>query len=201
METLRLETATHEYWLGKRKYESVSKILAYMGLCANYANISSFYAERGTAVHKAVELVDKGTLDERTLDPRLHPYVAAYRRFLPESGYKPLRWEVPLHHDKLGYAGTIDKVGTLNGRVGILDIKTSRSVDPAVEPQLCAYEILWNEHHPESPIQWKYALQLNDDGPAGKYSLITKYSQTSVSLWLSILDVYKWKFKNRRCAT
>lgn len=199
-DTLRLEPSTHEYWLGKRKFDSVTHILQYLGLTNDYSNISSFYAERGTAVHKAVEFVDKGTLDDAKLDPIVRPYVAAYRRFLRESGYVPLHWEVPLHHPVLGYAGTIDKVGRLNGRPGVLDIKTSRSVDPAVELQLCAYAVLWDEHHPESPAAWKYALQLNDEGPEGKYSLITKYSATSIDQWLSALDVYKWKVKNRRLA-
>lgn len=197
---LRLDEATHEYWLGKRKFDSVTHILQYLGLTNDYSNISSFYAERGTAVHKAVEYVDKGTLDDGKLDPIIRPYVAAYRRFLRESGYVPLHWEVPLHHPVLGYAGTIDKVGRLNGRPGVLDIKTARSVDPAVELQLCAYAVLWDEHHPENPAAWKYALQLNDEGPEGKYSLITKYSATSIDAWLSTLDVFKWKVKNRRMA-
>lgn len=194
---LVLDEAKHEYWLGKRKLDSVTTILQYLGLTNDYSNISSFYAERGTAVHKAVEFLDKGTLDDATLDPICAPYVAAYRRFLRESTYSAVHWEVPLHHELLGYAGTIDKVGRLHGRLGILDIKTSRTLDPSVEPQLCAYQILWDEHHADDPAHWKYALQLKDDGT---YSLATKYSATSISLWLSIMDVYKWKVKNRRLA-
>jgi hypothetical protein len=193
MPTLTLDHATHTYWLDKKKFDSVTKILAYVGLSRNYDGISSFYAQRGTAVHKAVELVDKGTLDDATLDPRIAPYVRGYRKFVRESGYKPDSWEVPLYHDGLGFAGTIDKVGTLSGRFGILDIKTSRSLDPAVEPQLCAYTVLWNEHYPERPAEFKYALQLKDDGG---YSLATKYSERSVDLWLSIMDVYRWKQRN-----
>lgn len=199
-EILRLDESDHSYWLGKRRFESVTHILQYLGLTRDYSNVSSFYAERGKAVHKAVELVDKGTLDEKTLDPILPPYVAAYRRFVRESGYTALHWEVPLYHDRMGFAGTIDKGGLLHGRRGILDIKTSRSVDPAVELQLCAYEMLWAEHHANEGLDWKYALQLTDDGPEGKYNLVTKYSATSVELWLSVLDIYKWKIKNRRLA-
>lgn len=199
-EVLRLDPTTHEYWLGKRRFDSVTHILQYLGLTHDYSNVSSFYADRGTAVHKAVEFVDKGTLDDATVDPIIRPYVAAYRRFVRESGYVHSHWEVPLHHPILGYAGTIDKVGRLHGRTGILDIKTSRSVDPAVELQLCAYQVLWNEHHAQQPSQWKYALQLTDEGPEGKYNLITKYSGTSVDAWLSTVDVFKWKVKNKRAA-
>lgn len=196
-ETFRFESAKHEYFLGKRKLDSVTQILQYLGLTNDYSNISSFYADRGTAVHKAVEFVDKGTLDDATLDPICAPYVAAYRRFLRESGYTPLYWEVPLYHGGLGFAGTIDKVGLLNGRRGILDIKTSRTLDPSVEPQLCAYQILWDEHHADELSTFKYALQLKDDGT---YNLATKYAATSLELWLAIMDVYKWKVKNKRAA-
>jgi hypothetical protein len=75
-----------------------------------------------------------------------------------------------------------------------LDIKTSRSIDPSVEPQLCAYALLWNEHHPDRPAEFKYALQLMEDG---RYNLVTKYSATSVDLWLSIMTVFRWKQKRR----
>jgi hypothetical protein len=196
-ETLQLDESTHTYWIGKRKFDSVSRILQELHLCNDYTGISSFYAERGTAVHKAVEFVDKGTLDDATVDPAIGGYVQAYRRFLRESGYVPMYWEVALHHEQLGFAGSIDKGGKLKDKFGIIDIKTSSSVDPAVDAQLCGYNVLWNENHPELPVEFKYALQLKPDGT---YNLITKYSATSVDLWLSIMDVYRWKQKRRFAA-
>lgn len=194
METLTLEPTTHTYWIGKRRFDSVTQILTELHLANDYKDVPAFYAERGTAVHKAVEFVDKGTLDESKLDPAIAGYVKGYQRFVDESKYKPEFCEVSLHHDQLGFAGTVDKLGFLNGKFGVIDIKTSRSVDPAIEPQMCAYAVLWNEHHPEMPVEFKYGLQLKDDGT---YALITKYSDTSIDLWLSVMDVYRWKQKRR----
>lgn len=191
---IALDESTHTYWDGKQKYDSVTDILKYLGLSRNYAGISSFYAERGKAVHKAVELIDKGTLDESTVTETIRPYVAAYRKFLRESEYKPHRWEIRLGHPLLRFAGTIDKVGYLPKLgLGIGDIKTTDgTVDPSTEDQLCAYEVLWNENFPDLPILWRYAIQLKSNGD---YALITRWSRTPLEDWLSIMTVYRKKQK------
>ena len=192
---LRYDDKTHTYWDENRQYESVTTIISYLGLSRDYSGISSFYAERGKAVHKAVEFVDKGTLDDETLDPRIEGYVRAYRSFIQKTGYAPFQWEVPLHDTTLGFAGTIDKFGTLNGKRGIIDIKTSKSLDPSTELQLCGYQVLWNCNNPEDGSEFKYALQLFEDG---SFNLGTKWTDTSVDLWLSVLDTYKWKAKHKK---
>jgi hypothetical protein len=193
--TLIFDEKSHTYWVGKVKHDSVTKIIQELGLSRDYSGISSFYAERGRAVHKAVELIDKGTLDESSVSDLVRPYVAAYRKFLEESGYRPHAWEVGLHHPVLRFAGTIDKVGYLPKiGLGIMDIKTASSVDPSVDEQLCAYDMLWTEHHPDMPAQWRYALQLTGDG---KYSLITKYSDSPKEDWLSIMTVFRKKQKRQ----
>ena len=51
-----------------------------------------------------------------------------------------------------GYAGTTDLIGTLNGRLALLDIKTGRGVYPEYKLQLAAYAVAWGEmtgHFPE----------------------------------------------------
>lgn len=50
------------------------------------------------------------------------------------------------------YAGTADLIGTVNGRLAILDIKTGRGVYPEYKLQLAAYAVAWGEmtgHFPE----------------------------------------------------
>ena len=192
---LQYDDKTHTYWDENRQYTSVTTILSYMGLSRDYSGVSSYYSERGKAVHRACEFVDKGTLDDSTLDPRLTGYVQAYRRFIQKTGYKPLHWEMPLHEPSLGFAGTIDKFGELNGRCGIIDIKTSKSLDPSTELQLCGYQVLWNSNNSENHSKFKYALQLLENGD---YDLVTKWDSTSVDIWLSVLDTYKWKAKHKK---
>ena len=65
---------------------------------------------------------------------------------------------MPIASEKLvfsrehGYAGTADLIGTLNGRLALLDIKTGRGVYPEYKLQLAAYAVAWGEmtgHFPE----------------------------------------------------
>ena len=192
---LILDEPTHTYWIDKVNYDSVTKIIEFLGLSRNYDGISSFYAERGKAAHKGVELVDKGTLDDSSVSEIVQPYIRGYREFLRVSGYEPKYTELMLHHPELRYAGTIDKVGILPKLgLGIMDVKTGDSIDPAVEDQLCAYEYLWNFHYPDTPINWKYALQLTADG---KHNLVTKYSEAKAEDWVSIMKVYRKKQKRK----
>jgi hypothetical protein len=197
-DVLTLDSTEEFYLLGKRRFERVSRVLESLGLSRDYSGIDPFYAERGRAAHRVCELMDKGTLDESSLTDITLPYFKGYREFVKKSGYSPLAYEIKLHHDAGGFAGTIDKVGTLNGRTGILDVKTSSSVDPAVELQLCAYQLLWEASHPNQPVKFRYVLQLKTNGT---YSLITKYSDAiPATYWLSIMDTFHWKQKNVRSA-
>ena len=41
-----------------------------------------WYFARGTAIHHATVLVDRGTLDWSTLDERIVPFVRAYEKFI-----------------------------------------------------------------------------------------------------------------------
>lgn len=170
-------------------YPRVTSILSALELGRSYLDIDPYYAERGRVVHRCVELIDKGTLDAGSVPTDAEPFVGAYRKFLDISGYKPWRWEISLWHEK-GFAGTLDKVGRINGRLGLIDIKCTDSVDPLVDLQLCAYAVLWNRHFRDMPLEFKYALQLK---PNGEPNLVTKYTNTPIALWDSVMEVYQWK--------
>ena len=62
---------THKYWIEVEGAEmvvpSVSTIISHI-LELDYSGIDPFYADRGTAVHKAIELLIEDNLDEESLD-------------------------------------------------------------------------------------------------------------------------------------
>jgi len=113
----------------------------------------------GTNVHDALELVANGqnveypnyTIEEWGL-------ILKGCEFLSASQYTPDGWE-PMPHPweleilaveakfvapELGYGGTIDLVANLNGKVWLLDWKTSKSVYDEYALQLTAYAKAWN---------------------------------------------------------
>src|SRR5262245_51508384 len=71
----------------------------------------------GTNVHAAVDLFNRGQLDEDTLDAPLVPYLDGWKKFLAESGAVVIASELAVYHPILRYAGTEDVVLDWGGRI------------------------------------------------------------------------------------
>lgn len=154
-----------------------------------------FYAERGTAVHQACKLINEGTLDEESISAEISGFVGSYRRWLAESGFVAEYSELPLFSGLHDYCGTLDIVGILPelGRA-VVDIKTSASIDPAVEIQVGAQAILWNHNFQDKPVAKRYVLQLKGDGTYRFKDL----SHINEFLFLDALHLWRWKQSHKR---
>ena len=89
-----------------------------------------FDSKRGTYVHKAVNLYEKGLLNFETLDEYTEPYLNQYLDFKQHTEFKMLSGEQIVYYQhsdysKILYCGTYDLIGILNGNVVIIDIKTN----------------------------------------------------------------------------
>lgn len=162
---LTFDEATHTYTLCGIRLPSVTEITRF---CVyDYKSDRPWLAEaaarRGTAVHEACALIDYGEEPEET--PEIAGYLKAYRRFLAD--YKP-EWKLiehPIGSILLGYAGTLDRFGTIDGAPAILDIKTGQLHDAALSAQLTAYaELRQTETFLLPPEPALYALKLSNDG-------------------------------------
>lgn len=162
---LTFDEATHTYTLCGIRLPSVTEITRF---CAyDYKSDRPWLAEaaaiRGTAVHEACALIDYGEEPEET--PEIAGFLKAYRRFLAD--YKP-EWKLiehPIGSILLGYAGTLDRFGTIDGAPAILDIKTGQLHDAALSAQLTAYaELRQTETFLLPPEPALYALKLSNDG-------------------------------------
>lgn len=162
---LTFDEATHTYTLDGIRLPSVTEVTRF---CAyDYKSDRPWLAEaaasRGTAVHEACALIDYGEEPEET--PEIAGYLKAYRRFLAD--YKP-EWELiehPIGSLDVGFAGTLDRFGTIDGEPSILDIKTGQLHGAALSAQLTAYsELLQTETFLLPPEPDLYALKLSNDG-------------------------------------
>jgi hypothetical protein len=98
-------------------------------------------ADRGTAVHQATERLDKtGTAQ---ISDDYAPYLQAYADFLREHD---VEWELiehPDYHPTHGYAGTIDRYGTVDGIKTLVDLKTTYTVyKPLCSASLNLYRLI-----------------------------------------------------------
>lgn len=103
-------------------------------------------AARGSDLHRAAEARALG--QEPSIEPEHEPYLAQYDRFLAEFRPEFMLAESPVYAPTYGYAGTLDAVIRIDGRLVVADIKTtpygpdserSRPPYPETALQLTAY--------------------------------------------------------------
>ena len=145
---------------------------------------------RGTAVHSCCELDDIGELDESTVDGEWLPYLDAWRLFSLENVTEWELIESPVYHKTLGYAGTLDRFGTVSGLTTVIDIKTSAVVYPSVGPQLSAYLNALKTMMPDIVKVERMTVQL---GSNGKYKIAKhKNDAADWSVFLSCLTIHNY---------
>lgn len=103
---------THTYTVDGEEFPSVSEISRFASREV-YGEVSQFNLDnacsRGSAVHKATEILDKYGKCE--CDEDIEPYIRAYVQFRKDFGIKDYAHiEKALAHEELKYAGTIDRI-------------------------------------------------------------------------------------------
>ena len=134
------EEATHTYTLEGVVIPSVTEICAPI-TCGKYPPVGVVQqaAARGTRVHELCALYDMDALPDE-IEAELVGYVKAWAAFCRD--YKPV-WrhiELPLYGEidpGQPFAGTLDRIGVIDGRTRVVDIKTTASLDRPAKVALC----------------------------------------------------------------
>jgi hypothetical protein len=123
----------HEYRVDNVVIPSVTQILKAEGLI-NFSLVNPAILERnsefGNSVHSMIEFFCKGTLDEKSLDPALKPYLQSWNNFVEDYGYTWHQIEYRGYSKTYRYAFTMDQLGeiskTNNPGHCLLDYKTGK---------------------------------------------------------------------------
>lgn len=176
---ITFDEETHTYTDARgRVVPGVTGIIRACGLMdTQWSN--EWYMQRGLAVHRAVELDEKGDLDEASLDPLVVPYLDAWRRWRADSGYVSTAQELRIYHPVYRYAGTLDQTGILNGQTCLVDIKTG-AYQPWWALQTAAYNAV-------AKCRYRYSLELHGDR---KYKLVQHKKTTDLQAFLACLTVF-----------
>lgn len=154
----------HRYTLDGEELPSVSEITRFISREV-YGDVGQFNldhaAERGTAVHKATELLDKYGTVEITED--IEPYIKAYIAFRKEHECEWEFIEKPSHDSNRRYAGTIDRLGLVDGVLTLADIKSISTISPAHRKMYTASLNLYRRMFPEKKIEKLLIVQLKKD--------------------------------------
>jgi hypothetical protein len=111
-EDLQFDAEHHLFTYKGKSVPSTTQILKATNLYPDYSFVDPYYLTRGTYIHRAIELYEKGTLDEERLDPEIVPYLEQWKRVRPQFKFEIIGTEVKLVHPQLLYAGIIDDVIT-----------------------------------------------------------------------------------------
>jgi hypothetical protein len=181
---LTFDPATHSYRYDGVAVPSVTQILAPL---SDFSFVDPHVLEAarafGTAVHYACELDDRGELDEEALDPALLPYLQQWRKFCREHACKWEWIERKVYHERMRYAGTLDRAGFIDGARGVLDIKSGSDLYPSVGPQLAAYAMAIEPA--TGHLLRRYGLRLHPTG----YELKAYTSPTDWPVFASLITL------------
>ncbi|MBI4119505.1 MAG: hypothetical protein HY456_01500 [Parcubacteria group bacterium] len=147
-------------------YPRVTKILEIKSkpaLYYYYAEAASFSAAssqtqksaaEGTKIHEAAEKIFVG--EDPQVDEDIAPSITAFKEFLASSNIQvsPEHVEKRVIHYDHRYAGTIDTLALIDGRFGVLDIKTSQAIYRDYNLQTSAYMAAMQNEFPNLQTRW-----------------------------------------------
>ena len=146
MGELTFDESTHTYRLDGSEIPSVSQIVDEAGCWGDKSFFKSKEpAIKGTRIHRCLELYDKQTLDWNIVKgSNYQPYIDAWSAFLFDHQAKIVLNEDKHHMTMEGvtFAGTIDRILEIDGKVHVVDIKTGKSYPKPYGVQTTAYGCL-----------------------------------------------------------
>jgi len=163
---------------GTRQVRSVTGLIKAAGLLGSAA---AFYspeaADRGTRVHRACLDLDLGNAMQMDNEVALYLDSYAQWRTLVEPVWTSM--EEPRYSERYDFAGTADRVGTINGKPVIIDFKTGGPA-PWHGIQLALYDLLYDDL--PHMIRRRIVVHLRKDGripQTVEYSNSTDYLTAS----------------------
>lgn len=194
-DALTLDRESHVYRLGQSVIPSVTQIIEAARL-VDFSAVPDAVLEnaqwRGSAIHAACWYEDERALDETTVLPEHLGYLAAWRKFKSESGFRPMAIEESRRHDLYLYAGTPDRSGDIGPSVAVVDLK-SGPLQPAVAIQLAAYAHLY----PHPSIYRRIAVRLKADGTYSGTEFERRELQRDFAVFSSALTVFNWRKEHK----
>lgn len=204
---ITFDAATHTYTRSDGKeIPSVSSIIGIL-TADHYGSINPSVMEaaarRGTMVHEELESVDYDCFDG--LAPyEISGYIEAYLDFLRTYDVDWHGVEQIVYEPIANYCGTVDRYGTIDGQLCVVDIKTyaqpTRENYMALMAQTAAYEdaLRCMDKLPQIDQVKNYGLFLRKDGTfrlvdCAEYA--KKFEQNGREIFTRCWEFYNWKVR------
>lgn len=183
-------------------------------LCYDYKIISERALTLGTAVHDLIEKYIKIDLNPNHcgtmfIESEFNPYIEAFIKWVEDNNVIFLESEQTVHNKVYGYAGTLDLLCEIDGKLYIVDFKVSNGHYLTNSLQITAYKKAWEEREIEKAIDYNTytpreiegvgVLRLGKDNEMGTYDW-KDYTSRSDDHWECFkgLLIAWYTYKNRR---
>lgn len=156
-------------------------------------------AAAGTDAHEYCESLLRGEIDINSPfdPPGLGEAAKNLREILKHVQPTPLSIEGSVWSHKYGYAGSFDGIHIIDGKVTLVDLKTSSGVYPDYSIQLAAYkyaDVILMPNGDEIPMLPIERCQIWHAPKEGKWSIVDMdVTVAEFDVFLSALQVFNWK--------
>ena len=198
LKELTFEEERHIYCLNGNKIPSVTTIMRPLSN-AMYGSVDEEIlhkaAARGTAVHNAIENYSLFGIED--IDERYEGYFKAYKSWAKEHKLNIVANEIRTYHKSMLYAGTADMIAEVDGKLLLIDFKTSASINRMLTGvQLEAYAKAFESHG--FSVDGKAILHLKSDG-LYEWKIYEKNDYESWEVFGSLMVVHNHiqKYKRR----
>ena len=155
-----------------------------------------WYLQRGSAIHLATALHDRGTLDRRSVDERIIPFVDAWINFRNQVGGTITDIERRVSNTRYGYLGTLDRIimrpSVFRGGRLLVDIKTNEA-DVVTRLQTAGYRMALKKG--KLPIA-RAGVSLKNNGTFR--CEVYDNDPADDAAWLACLQVSRWKWQHNQ---
>ncbi len=168
----------HVYRWNDEVVPSVTQVLQAAGLAADYSDVPRAHLMAAANIGTAVHQIAAGYLTKQPRNwpllavtfshehPRIERAVRAWAGWIATVMPEVLAWERTSYSELFGFAGTLDMVCRIADVLWLIDLKCTSQVHlDAWGLQTAGYEVLWNEDHPDMPIERRGALHVADGQP------------------------------------
>lgn len=195
---LSFDANTHTYKLNGVPVPAVTRVLEPLYDFDPMIGYLESARRRGVAVHLETERHDRaaaniisGVWDPEGPSSLVAPYLKAWQKFLSDTDFEIHDIELQVWSARHRYAGTLDRIGVLNGRRCVIDIKTTAQIKPVMGVQLAAYQAALNESlMKNTQYPYRFVCQLKPDGT---YRLQEFREKSDFSVFLALLQIHNWR--------
>ncbi len=186
--TLTFSEQDHAYALDGKPIPSVTTIIkAVLGVAIS---ASDWHMQRGRAAHACYAILGAGgDPADYNIDPICLPYIAGWRQWAQWCSPDLVAAEQRVYSVPLWYAGTIDLVCRLSGKLTVVDFKNTLSKWDYV--QCAGYAHAWNEHHKgKEAVSQIVSVGINDEGKVAQGELLSGAAfRNAIRQWQAVRTV------------